>query len=90
MEQLPYQYSALTKIALLKEYKSDISIKKSGVNSKSLETQEYFKELLSINTSLVSKFSDQEWDYNADNPNVSANIKGSKLKINFQTNTYLQ
>lgn len=84
MEQLPYQYSALTKIALLKEYKSDISIKKSGVNSKSLETQEYFKELLSINTSLVSKFSDQEWDYNADNPNVSANIKGSKLKINFQ------
>ena len=83
MERLPKHYSVLNTIADLKKYKLDLSNaehKKVATN----ESTTYLTKLLSLPASISSVFSDTEWDFNSENPNVSANIRGSKLKINFK------
>ena len=83
MERLPKHYSVLSTIADLKKYKLDLSNaehKKVATN----ESTTYLTKLLSLPASISSVFSDTEWDFNSENPNVSANIRGSKLKINFK------
>ena len=47
------------------------------------EQSSYLIELLNINVTKSSVFSDTMWDFNKDHPNVSPNVKGSKLTINF-------
>jgi len=39
------------------------------------ESKIYLTKLLSLPASMASQFSDAEWDFNSENPNVSANIK---------------
>lgn len=50
----------------------------------SIKHSNYLIELLNIKVTQLSKFSDKEWDFNQNYPNVSPNVKGSKLKIDFQ------
>jgi integrase len=82
MERLPKHYSVLGTIADLKKYKlalSNAEHKKVATNESTI----YLTKLLSLPASITSVFSDTEWDFNLENPNASANIIGSKLKINF-------
>ncbi|KTF14856.1 site-specific integrase [Pseudoalteromonas sp. H105] len=82
MERLPKHYSVLSTIAEFKKYKLYFS----NIDKKIVATNEskiYLTKLLSLPASMASQFSDVEWDFNLENPNVSASISGSKLKINF-------
>lgn len=82
MERLPKHYNVLSTIAEFKKYKLYLS----NIDSKIVLTRDskiYLTKLLSLPASMASQFSDAEWDFNSENPNVSASISGTKLKINF-------
>jgi len=83
MERQPNHYYILSTISELKKYRALLS----KVNDEKLKKQDsttaYLTQLLNLPVSITSDFSDSEWNFNVENPNVSANIRGSKLKINF-------
>ncbi|EMI4223249.1 site-specific integrase [Vibrio parahaemolyticus] len=82
MERQQDHYNILSTISEFKKYRPIFS----NANQCNIENQTsiaYFSKLLSLPASSTSVISDPEWDFNLDNPNVSPNIRGSKLKINF-------
>ncbi|MBB1436708.1 site-specific integrase [Pseudoalteromonas sp. SG43-6] len=82
MERLPKHYSLLSTIAELKKNKLDfLSADPDRVTDN--KSTLYLTKLLNLPVSSISIFDDTEWDFNLENPNASANITGSKLKINF-------
>ncbi|WP_209327105.1 site-specific integrase [Pseudoalteromonas sp. PA2MD11] len=82
MESQLEQLSILRAVAQLKKYKYNFEKSKFDEVLNEGNTA-YFTKLLSLPVSHYSHFSDNEWDFNFENPNASANIIGSKLKINF-------
>ncbi|GGW97181.1 site-specific integrase [Alteromonas halophila] len=83
MERQPHYLNILSTIAKLKKYRADF-LQPEQYEAATKENIVYFTELLSLPVSKASIFSDTAWDFNLENPNVSANIRGSKLKINFK------
>lgn len=82
MDRQPQYLSILSTIAQLKRYKSNIL--NAGYNrAVNKDNALYLNELLKLPASETSLFSDTEWDFNIENPNVSPSIRGSKLRINF-------
>ncbi len=85
MERDNRHYSILSTLANLPKYRiAFVNTKRTEKSEDSFNYEAYLAELLSLPVSSTSKFSDTEWDFNTENPNVSPNIKGSKLAINFK------
>jgi hypothetical protein len=85
MERDNRHYDILNTLADLPKYRfSLVNIQRTERSGDSFDYKSYLAELLSLPVSSSSKFSDTEWDFNAENPNVSPNIRGSKLAINFK------
>jgi integrase len=59
------------------------NIRNNTINCK-IKSSRYLINLLNIKVTKLSIFSDDKWDFNEDYPNVSPNVKGSKLTIDFQ------
>ena len=56
----------------------------SKLNDTKIKHPNYLIELLNIKVSKTSKFSDNVWDFNLNYPNVSPNVRGSKLKVDLK------
>lgn len=82
MQRQQDHYNILNTISELKKH-LPIYSSVHQCNTESLTNIAYFSKLLSLPASSASIISDPEWDFNLDNPNVSPNIRGSKLKIHF-------
>ncbi|CAD5276151.1 conserved hypothetical protein [Alteromonas sp. 38] len=82
MERQPKYLSILSTIAQLKRYKSNI-LSADYNRAVNKDNALYLNELLNLPASETSLFSDTEWGFNIENPNVSPSIRGSKLRINF-------
>ena len=59
------------------------NIPNNTINRKT-KISRYLIDLMNIKVTQLSIFSDDKWDFNEDYPNVSPNVKGSKLTIDFQ------
>ncbi|MEI6894320.1 MAG: hypothetical protein V5789_06740 [Colwellia sp.] len=59
------------------------NIPNESINTR-IKPPSYLVELLNIKVTKLSIFSDKKWDFNQDYPNVSPNVRGSKLTIDFQ------
>lgn len=59
------------------------NIPNNTINCKT-KISRYLIDLMNIKVTKLSIFSDDKWDFNEDYPNVSPNVKGSKLTIDFQ------
>ncbi|HEC73467.1 MAG TPA: site-specific integrase [Methylophaga aminisulfidivorans] len=46
-------------------------------------SEEYLVQLMNMPVSKASIFGDDVWDFNADQPQAARNVRGSKLKVNF-------
>lgn len=85
MERDNRHYNILSTLAKLPKYRlAFVNIQKTDKADDSFNYKAYLTELLSLHVSYTSKFSDTKWDFNAENPNVSPNIKGSKLAVDFK------
>jgi len=51
----------------------------------SLEALSWYQALMALPVSKTSVLGDPVWDYNLDHPNAAMNVKGGKLRINFES-----
>lgn len=85
MERDTKHYHILSTLAKLPKYRlAFVNIQNTDKADDSFNYKVYLTELLNLPVSYTSKFSDTKWDFNAENPNVSPNVKGSKLAVDFK------
>lgn len=51
----------------------------------SLEALSWYQALMALPVSKTSVLGDAVWDFNDDNPNVARNVRGAKLRLNFES-----
>lgn len=67
--------------ALLLELRTDVPSRSPA----SLEALSWYQGLMALPVSKRSAFGDSIWDFNDDYPNAARNVKGAKLRLNFES-----
>lgn len=76
------QTEAFNTIRQFNQYRPEI-INSYKIKEDGLSRPPYLVQLLNLKISYASIFQDHIWDFNKENPNVPPDVKGSKLKVDF-------